>query len=219
MHVGLHARPAQCNTAPPPWAPLLLRPCVPRDSPSHAPIPATQATLGLSIQIPVATVAELLVGPHTPHWLTSSTNTALAVLGTACIIAGFVGFNLSVMAAEHAGAAATGGGAASMAAASALEGSAGSPEAAPLQPRLVHRREGSDSRDGWPGSSGSGLGEAGVFGGDQGADGLGRDWGPGVRPGVRGKTGRGRGGLMHRGGASVGGRGGELGADIEAARL
>jgi len=57
----------------------------------------TVATLGLSIQIPIAAVAELLSGANKIQWLSSTSSIALAVLGTAFILAGFVGINLSAL--------------------------------------------------------------------------------------------------------------------------
>lgn len=53
----------------------------------------TVATLGMNIQIPIATVGDLLLG-H-PHWLDSPTATAMAVVGTVAILAGVFGINLA----------------------------------------------------------------------------------------------------------------------------
>ncbi|KAF5831488.1 hypothetical protein DUNSADRAFT_13045 [Dunaliella salina] len=57
----------------------------------------TVATLGLSIQIPIAAGAELLSGADKIQWLSSASSITLAVLGTAFILAGFVGINLSAV--------------------------------------------------------------------------------------------------------------------------
>lgn len=53
----------------------------------------TAATLGMSIQIPLATAADLLLG-H-PQWLASVQATLLTAAGTAAILAGVFGINLA----------------------------------------------------------------------------------------------------------------------------
>jgi solute carrier family 35 protein F5 len=53
----------------------------------------TIATLGLSVQIPVAAVVEAVIG-H-PKWLSSGAAMAMTLSGTALIMAGFVAGNLA----------------------------------------------------------------------------------------------------------------------------
>jgi len=53
----------------------------------------TIATLGLSVQIPVAAVVEALIG-H-PKWLSSGAAMAMTLSGTGLIMAGFVAGNLA----------------------------------------------------------------------------------------------------------------------------
>jgi hypothetical protein len=53
----------------------------------------TIATLGLSVQIPVAAVVEAIIG-H-PKWLSSRAAMAMTLSGTALIMAGFVAGNLA----------------------------------------------------------------------------------------------------------------------------
>lgn len=53
----------------------------------------TVATLGLSVQIPVAAVVEAIIG-H-PQWLRSGGAMAMTLCGTALIMAGFVAGNLA----------------------------------------------------------------------------------------------------------------------------
>jgi solute carrier family 35 protein F5 len=53
----------------------------------------TIATLGLSVQIPVAAVVEVLLG--TPKWLRSSSSMAMMLSGTSLIMAGFFAGNLA----------------------------------------------------------------------------------------------------------------------------
>jgi hypothetical protein len=53
----------------------------------------TIATLGLSVQIPVAAVVEVLLG--TPKWLSSSNSMAMMLSGTTLIMAGFFAGNLA----------------------------------------------------------------------------------------------------------------------------
>lgn len=54
---------------------------------------STVATLGMSIQIPMATLADLLLG-H-PHWLDSRASVAMTAAGTAAILGGVAGINLA----------------------------------------------------------------------------------------------------------------------------
>jgi solute carrier family 35 protein F5 len=65
----------------------------------------TIATLGLSVQIPVAAVVEVLLG--TPKWLSSSSSMAMMLSGTTLIMAGFFAGNLagggSVVGSHHRG--------------------------------------------------------------------------------------------------------------------
>lgn len=65
----------------------------------------TIATLGLSVQIPVAAVVEVLMG--TPKWLSSSSSIAMTLSGTSLIMAGFFAGNLagggSVVGSHHRG--------------------------------------------------------------------------------------------------------------------
>eukprot|EP00878_Enallax_costatus_P017998 GHUV01018924.1.p1 GENE.GHUV01018924.1~~GHUV01018924.1.p1 ORF type:complete len:287 (+),score=121.99 GHUV01018924.1:156-1016(+) len=53
----------------------------------------TAATLGMNVQIPIATLGDLLLG-H-PHWLDSRLAVALTVAGTVSILAGVFGINLA----------------------------------------------------------------------------------------------------------------------------
>lgn len=53
----------------------------------------TAATLGMNIQIPIATLGDLLLG-H-PHWQDSPAANALTVVGTVIILAGVFGINLA----------------------------------------------------------------------------------------------------------------------------
>lgn len=53
----------------------------------------TAATLGMNIQIPIATVGDLLLG-H-PHWLDSRSAVALTAAGTIAILGGVCGINLA----------------------------------------------------------------------------------------------------------------------------
>lgn len=53
----------------------------------------TAATLGMNIQVPIATLGDLLLG-H-PHWLDSSSAVALTTAGTVAILVGVFGINLA----------------------------------------------------------------------------------------------------------------------------
>lgn len=53
----------------------------------------TVATLGLSVQIPVAAVVEVLIG--VPKWLSNSRSIAMMLSGTGLIMVGFVAGNLA----------------------------------------------------------------------------------------------------------------------------
>lgn len=53
----------------------------------------TVATLGTSIQVPLATVADVVLG-H-PHWLDSWRAVGLTAAGTALILGGVAGINLA----------------------------------------------------------------------------------------------------------------------------
>jgi hypothetical protein len=53
----------------------------------------TIATLGLSVQIPVAAVVEVFMG--TPKWLSSGSSMAMTLSGTTLIMAGFFAGNLA----------------------------------------------------------------------------------------------------------------------------
>lgn len=53
----------------------------------------TAATLGMNIQIPIATLGDLLLGR--PHWFDSRLAIALTTAGTVAILAGVFGINLA----------------------------------------------------------------------------------------------------------------------------
>lgn len=53
----------------------------------------TIATLGLSVQIPVAAVVEAIIG--VPKWLRNGSSMAMMLSGTALIMAGFFAGNLA----------------------------------------------------------------------------------------------------------------------------
>lgn len=62
----------------------------------------TMATLGLSVQIPIAAAAEALLG--TPAWTRDGRTVGLTLLGTSMILAGFIGVHRAVAPDEHLGA-------------------------------------------------------------------------------------------------------------------
>jgi drug/metabolite transporter (DMT)-like permease len=55
---------------------------------------STAATLGMSLQIPLATAGDLLLQRH-PHWLESQQSVVMTCVGTVAILAGILGINLA----------------------------------------------------------------------------------------------------------------------------
>lgn len=55
---------------------------------------STVATLGMSLQIPLATAGDLLLRRH-PHWLDSQQSVAMTCAGTVALLAGILGINLA----------------------------------------------------------------------------------------------------------------------------
>jgi hypothetical protein len=53
----------------------------------------TLATVGMSAQIPMATIADIFIGQ--PTWLKQPSTTAVTAAGTVAILAGFIGSNWS----------------------------------------------------------------------------------------------------------------------------